>query len=338
MVIRNIVEADIPDLIRFNIRMFQDREDIEEIIKYRLIHNPVLEKPFEKSFIALDENGEITGQVFLLPTEFWFQGKKHLAFWGTDYIVSEETRGPFAGTVLAMKIARSKYHFGATLTEPSFKLFMAFKEWIIAYSKKYIRFISPLSLFRSILPGNRPLPSYHFPDTIHLKGGKFIKTDDPGMLVSPEGYWNYHVIEFLRDEKFIKWRFFYYKDKYCVYRYYSNEPDATEKPTYFVIRPIIWKRLNCLLLVDYRFPLERKEDLAGILKATIAVARKLRMAAILAYSSLPEIDGILKRKLFINYGKNTEILTNLEKVNNDGTERNDPVLVTFADSDMDLNY
>jgi len=336
--IRKIENKDIPKLINYNTKTFNDRDKVEESIFYRFNYNPFITNSNCEILIVEDENKNIVGQALLMPTEFFYNGNVYPAYWEMDYVVDESFRG-FAGVVLAKEALKVKNHFGMGLTNVSLAMHLAFGTKITGYMTKYLRLNNIFSIFRFLFINKKyKEKTFIFPKFINGIDGKFVRIYNPEEIISNDGYWNADLIEFSRCRKFIYWRFFHYKDKYFVYKYFPDKKVVEEKPTYFVVRPIVWEKVNCLLLVDYRFSINHVEMFDEIIKSTLNLTRKLKMAAVITGCSLPSLNRKLRKKWFFKFGDKLVVVTKFFNNKENPDLKKDTILVTFADSDCDFYY
>jgi hypothetical protein len=337
MVIRKIGDKDTRHLIEYNIKTYGERDKIEESFSYRFDNNPCNGDSSNESLVVENEDGQIIGQALMMPTRIGFGGKVFPAYWGMDFFVDKRFRG-ITGVHLLKKAIAVENHFGVGLSKTALGLHLHFGEYIAGYMKKYIRLSSVLGLCKIILNKEEPSKSNRFPETLNVSGGRFTRVHDPEELATGEGFWDPDLVEFSRKKEFIKWRFLYYQDKYFVYKYHPETISEDAKPAYFVVRPIVWRKLNCLLLTDYRFPRGRKDLFEKILKAAARLSRKNRMAATLTGCSLPEYDPLLRKKLFVKLGKKMVIVSNFQSLKTPADHHKNRILVTFADSDIDFYF
>ena len=336
MNIRKFEDKDLVSLIEFNTSVFSKRDRVEESIIYRFFKHPYIGKIENQIFIAEDSNKKMVGQILVLPSEFIVGGKTYPAFWGMDFFVNSENRHSLTGVILVNKLKEIKYFFGLGLTDTSLAILTAFKYKIIGYMPKYIRINNIFSLLSCFLSfKSKPLRNYIFPDSIKINEKEFVRVYDSQEIISKDGYWNKNLIEFTRSKDFIDWRYFYYPDKYIVYKFIC---DLNSKPTFFVVRTILWKKLNCLLLVDYRFDTTDNKIFTQVLKATVKLAKRLKMSATIIGCSLPSHELSLRKKWFFKFGRSMEIVTKFQAGNTSNNSQADNVFVTFADSDCDFYY
>lgn len=338
MPVRKITKIDIPALIEYGKQTYPNRNRVEESILYRFVKNPFWDKPYEEILIAENDENTVVGQYLIMPSEFKDGGKVCLSYWGMDYFVDEKYRSSQAGTVLAMKAVQLKCHFAIGLTPISLKIHSALKEKVVGQMYKYFRINNYfIALYQYFSNKQRNINSYIFPDKIVVQGSTFIKIEDPEKVIDGDGYLNDHILEFSRDLKFLRWRFYNYKNKYIVYKCLSKA-NAEEKDSFFVLRPMIWKKMNCLLLVDYRFWIKDLNMFSKILSATKYISKELKIPVTVTGCTLPSLFHELKKNKFLKFGTKMDIVTNFEPVCKDINADADRIYVTYADSDCDFNY
>jgi len=337
MVIRKFGDKDIQRLIQYNIKTYSERDKVEESFSYRFDNNPCNGDSTDESLVVEDRDNNIIGQALMMPTKICFGGKVFPAFWGMDFFVDKSFRG-ITGANLLKKAIEVENHFGVGLSKTALDLHLHFGEYIAGYLKKYVRLSTVLGFLKIIFHKEEQSRAYKFPEILNIRGGKFTRVHDADELDTKEGYWNPDLVEFKRSREFIKWRFLYYQDKYFVYKYHPDSGSEDSKPAYFVVRPIVWRKLNCLLLNDYRFPPGRNDLFEKILKAAAKLTRKNRMAATLTGCSLPESDALLRKKFFMKLGKKMVIVTNFKSLKTTADHDKNTILVTFADSDIDFYF
>lgn len=88
------------------------------------------------------------------------------------------------------------------------------------------------------------------------------------------GFWckNMVDVDFVRDQEFLNYRFFNNK-VHCYYLYHLLTGKSLDE-CYFVVRPIFFKGLRALYLVDFRYDLSCPEQLKSLLRATSLLARQ----------------------------------------------------------------
>jgi len=339
MLVRKFEDNDYHSLVEFNTTVFNRRDQVEESIFYRFYKNPYAHQIEKEILVAVDATNKIVGQILVLPSELYLDGKKYPVFFGMDFFLDSKYRNSLAGVILGNKFTDLKHGCGIGLTDASLAIFKAFNYKIVGYIPKYIKINNILSAIISLIPiRTKTARKYSFPDTVSVDSGKFIRIFEADELTSEVGYWNKKLIEFARSRDFITWRYFYYPDKYFVYKFLPKNQEEISKPSFFVVRPMVWKRLNCLLLVDYRFNSEDKAMFNNILQSTIKISAKLKMSATITGCSLPSCEKVLRKKRFFKFGRALEIVTKFQADKIYEEFNVDKVLATFADADCDFYY
>ncbi len=332
MIIRKIEDKDIKDLITYNLKTFSERDNIEKTFNYRFNSNPCNKDSANESLVVLNTDNNIIGQALMMPSKLGYEGQVYPVVWGMDFFVDKSFRG-LAGTLLIKKAIEVGNHFGVGLSNTALQVHLYFGEYIAGYLNRYFRLTSLRGLLNT--PFNRKpgkIRSYKFPEELKIRGGKFIRVHNPAEIASEEGNWNSELAEFIRNEEFINWRFFSDKNKYYVYKYSSNKGMDDMKPVYFAVHPIVYRRLNCLLLTDYRFSCQRKDMFIKILNAAAKLAHMNKIATTFTGCSLPQLDRTLRKNFYLRLGRKMVIITNFQNL------KKDSILVTFADSDIDFYY
>lgn len=338
MIVRKFQEKDQNALIDFNKNVFQRRDEIAESIEFRFFRHPSAVKNNFETLIAEDDKGKLIGQILVIPAEFSYKNNFYPAYFGMDYFVLKENRNSLAGVILVNKFKDLVYGFGIGLNDTSIAIFKAFNYRVVGEMPKYLKIINIFTTIKGLVFNKSKAPAeYCFPDTIKGDSIEFQRVHNPEEIVSGAGYWNHNLVEFSRSLEFVKWRYFYYPEKYFVYKLHDSSVNKA-KPTYFVVRPIVWKGMNCLLLVDYRFEINDSEIINSILTSVVKLSGKLKMALTITGSSLPSTERKLKKKLFFKFGRNMEIVTKFNLGAEETNAKEDRILATFADSDCDFYY
>ena len=147
------------------------------------------------------------------------------------------------------------------------------------------------------------------------------------MRILNDGYWNRDIcdIDFVRDELFLKKRFFTNK----VHHYYLYQLDGEN--CYFVVRYVKFKHIPTLFVVDYRYDNNYKEQFQMIIKAVSLLANKSKLGLVLLMSSDKHTDSLLSKKRLLLKRSTDFIASRCLGLNNKMT-----TFVTAADSDADF--
>jgi len=337
MKIEKVENNDVKDLISFNSKIFPDKVRMDESIYYRFYDNPFSINFDKMNFVARDIENNIVGQILMMPSELIYKNAINPVYWAMDFYVDEASRG-ITGFLLARQAISAKNHFGIGLSKIALDLHLALGIKIVGSLIKYYKFSTIFSIFRFLrFKKAEKFKSFFFPETIKAGEDKFIKIYNPKEIIASKGCWNENLVEFTRSEKFLRWRFFYHKDKYFIYKYLPNIDNSDLTPTYFVVRPIIWRGVNCLLLVDYRFTVNTKNLFESILQASSNLAKSHGMAVTILGCSLPNCDQLIRKKKFLRLGNKSVIVT--KYLNKEVfTSNEDIIFATIADSDCEFYY
>lgn len=325
MIVRKINESDIISVEEYQKSIFNDRKDREKkIIDFWFSKN---KNECENSYI-LEDNGNIRGELLFSSMNYFYGGIKYLDFWAFDLIVDEELRKDGWGLNLMMKAFKEHNTCFCTGSGPlALKIEMKLGFYIIGEIRKYVRLINPLYFLNSIKRGNLSRDKY--PEYIEVDNVKFdkINLSDMPNIVTP---FNDNLLEIGRDDLFFKWRF---KDlhEYVIYKQNSCN-------NYFVIRSFVKKGITAMVLVDFRCPLNKKNDYNLIINAAIKVTKRLRLPILVTGSSLSLSDEILERRRFKSIGRPRPIITKDKRYKEQKESQNNRnfCLVTLADSDGEV--
>ena len=325
MITRKIKINDLGAIISYQKKMFPERNDFSE----RLVSFWFSKSPNECEYSFLLDDNEITrGELLFSSMNYYYNGIKHSDFWAFDLIVDEELRKDGWGLNLMMKAFKEHNTCFCTGSGPlALKIEMKLGFYIIGEIRKYVRLINPLYFFNSIKRGNLSRDKY--PEYIEVDNVKFdkINLSDMPNIVTP---FNDNLLEIGRDDLFFKWRF---KDlhEYVIYKQNSCN-------NYFVIRSFVKKGITAMVLVDFRCPLNKKNDYNLIINAAIKVTKRLRLPILVTGSSLSLSDEILERRHFKSIGRPRPIITKDKRYKEQKESQNNRnfCLVTLADSDGEV--
>ncbi len=322
------------DLFKKN---YPNIQNIEESINYKIKYNPFSNSVYENIIVQYcDDN--IIGHAIKMPVKYYFEGKIYDCYWGMDFFVDKNSRSSLAGINIPLQVINLKYHFSIGLTKKSLDIHVALKEKLIGYMYKYISIHSYLkAALHFFSKKDKTICIRNASDKISINNKTFLRVKDANEIANISGSYNKDLLEFTREEKFLKWRFFFYKEKYLVYRL-SDIDNVTDPQTYFVVRPFIWKGIKSLLLVDYRFSKKNIDDFKYILKALKILSKQLNTALAITGCTYPELFKFLGKAKYKRFGKEMSIVTNFKQFWDDNDKEQDKLFVTYADADADFNY
>ena len=277
------------------------------------------------SVIVLNKDNHIVGCHLCFNTTIKVNGTIIPTVWGHDTFLNVCDR-KYIGLDFVLTL-RNPYGMGIGLTDVNERIHKKTKSPFLSgyYNIFSFNVLAPLFLFFN-----------------HGKKKKIIKKEEIkvnnyifGLVESINqinvvngGYWYEDTVDadLYRGETFLKTRFFDNK----VFDYYIfNERNNTS--CYFVLRPICYKRIPALLLVDYRYDTSKPYLVESILKAVKKIALHNRIGLIMTTAGEKRVvnffNGLftLRRRTMVVYGKKLQL-----------TPRS-TMPITPADSDIDYH-
>lgn len=319
-------------VVDFYIKGFPNRVNQYESMVYK-IQKMVDKEEAKENVFVINEQDDIIGANMLLPVKFLFGDKLLSAVWSYDTLVLPEYRKSDAGLLITEYVISRNNLFGVGLSPINKKIFKKVKLNFIGVLSTYIypnlfsvRVLS--SICPLILP--KKVVDYVFPEQIKVREYVFEKVNNISDFRGDEsGYCSSDIIEFSHNEDFVRRRYFCYPGKYTVYQ---MKEGIRNKFPFFVVRPIVVKNMNCLLLVDYRMNMCDPSFFKIILKATNKLVRITWMGATVTAVSLDRFKYVLRKFPWVKIKRaDADIVTNY-------TKEKLEVLVTPGDSDYDFFY
>jgi hypothetical protein len=319
-------------LLDFSKKTWPERP--QEYLDYRLFKAPYNIEDNKCNLLVINDESNIVGCNMYFPTKARVCGKEENVFWSHDTFIDKECRGD-AGMLLILESLRNKSTFGFGLTEMNQKIHEKLKINFVGYISHYI--VVNIWAFKLIpeklglLPLKKP-EKYRFPDEIKVGKNKFRLLHNPDELKIPEnGYWNQEEIDidFIRDEHFIRNRFFENFRGYYFYKLDMGVNHGADE-CYFVLRPTVEAGISVISVVDFRFNNKNKEQLRLIIKAVNKVAKANR-TSLATFKVTMKSDRLMFNPLVYRRDTDTPISTHF----NFGSEKK-RIFVTSADSDTDF--
>lgn len=323
MEIRRIQEADIDALIAFGESVYPQR---------RACYHTIVEF-FQKGRIqgytgglVLTEDGNICGQILATSATMWYKGQSYRSGWLYDFIVREDLRKDVWGVDLLMegrKEFKDACSVGANQEALSMNLKLGSK--MLGELRKYVGLTSLLMTPFYLMSRS----SKSFPDKV--AGFSLIQSSRD---VKSRDYYNSDLLESGRNQDFISWRFFTkgYKE-YSFYQHANGD--------YFVVRPIKYKGVRLLAVVDFRCDLSTVEHFREIFKAVKSIARALSIPFILCGSSHQAVDEVMEQAHCKSIGRPRPITTAgkyKDALDTEKIQRREFTLITLADSDGEVSW
>ena len=311
----------------FNAAAFPGR-DTEKIINFRYFNRLNDGDFIQHNVIATDAMHNVIGQALYHPAHYFYDGAKHDMEWGFDFFVDPQKRNDAVGLQVLdfVKANKTKPIFASGVGKKALKIQKFYGYHVIGYLKKYFKIVNPLLLVTGFLRGKN-IAASKFPATIKIGAAHFEKVSIRQLWNTDKPY-NADLLEFERDEKFLKWRFCSDGFQYALYRRQDSDH-------YFAVRTIKFKRITCLVLADYRFDLNAEGQFAEIIAAASKVATALWLPIVVTGSSLAKADQILEHAGFKINGEDRPIVTNVKAYKSLQQDIKDRKFVfsTLADSD-----
>lgn len=330
--VREANSSDIEDILKFTQENFPLRSNQREFLTYRFLES---DSPSKLTNVIIAKDGEkIIGHRVAQKQILAFNEKLYEAYWGNDMIVDMDYRGLGVGKKIVLKMMENHENLLSVNTGSlnlamhlkmgyhhldSLKLF--FKPMKIGV---FINFVSKV-LLKKEFKTDRKIVKSRFPENID----QFKLVRDITEIDNENYNWNSDCLEGIRTQQYIKWRFFYKPDVYFFYQ--TVDKNVQENNSYFVLRRIIWKGMNCLLMVDARYKRGTGEDKL-IKKAVMKIAKDNKFEGVLWGTSIQQTQALLKKSGFIKYAEMPPI-SNLDLEKAPGN-----LILHFADSDLDFNY
>lgn len=286
---------------------------------------------WDKCLIVL-EGENIIGCTTVNEASIIIKGSKENIYFRGNTIISPDQRGKGISKKIYNKVNLYDNWISVGVTDIAWKI-----------QPKYVKNFTPLrpinvylslnlSIIRQVLYKciHRKLRIGIIPDRLSITSGEeIIRVEDAEQMEMPEnGKWTSDEIEFVRDIDFIKKRYIeiYCAERYIIYKYLSGGCMIG----YVVLRKTVYKGLDMVSLVDYRFFSRNNEYKA--FKAASKFARQFGIGLVLTLSSrknnfcLDPLTIMMKKKLNCATGMKQYL-----DIFND-------TLITSADSDLDFVY
>lgn len=151
------------------------------------------------------------------------------------------------------------------------------------------------------------------------------------MKIPSGGYWcqDHAQVDFIRDKEFLDYRFF--ENKVFDYHIYKLVQDGPNDSCYFVVRPLLFKGVPSLFLVDFRYDMNNNEMPTLIIKAVNKIARKSGLGGVFCTTNDKAMIKYINKKL-ISFKVPNDLLAPRSQGMNEACV----IPVTAADSDVDF--
>lgn len=250
------------------------------------------------AFLVVNEKDDIVGCQMYYYNKAKIHGNIEPLLWGHDTFLDEDYR-KYAGLDFILK-TYTRVSYGIGISPVNKKILKKTKAAFWNINNYYFFNIFIIwNLCQRLLQVKKSL-SLNKINEIKIGNQTFELAEKVLDLKIPNnGFWNDDDVEadFNRGVKFMDYRFFNNPIfKYQVYHLnnYSEKDDC-----YFVVRAIYHKEMKTLCIVDYRYDVNKKEQLRLILKAANHIAKKNRCGMIHLLTSDKNIETAIKNKFHI---------------------------------------
>ena len=275
------------------------------------------------AFIVLAENDCIVGCHLFFPIKAFIRGVEVKTCWGHDTYLDEQYRKE-CSIPFILKINRVPA-FGIGVTDVNKKIQESIRTSFIPGLFTYC-FVNAYAFMYNIFSSKR-IKLFCPPQKLKISSWEFeLVRSSADIKIPNNGFWYKDIndVDFVRDKQYLDNRFF--NNKTFQYYIYTVKDIAV----YFVIRPILFRGLPMLSIVDYRCSEVEKIDILDIVKAAKKISSKNHLAGVVLVSNDKELKtrrlGLitLKRELSLVANKYLNLSSNIT------------VNVTSADADVDF--
>ena len=322
---------DYDELLAFSKKVWPQKS--EEYLKYRLFQFPEHVEDNRFNLLVKNDNNKIVGCTLYFPTRVKINGNEEKIFWSHDMIVEDQYKGA-AGLLLIIEMTKNESTFGFGTSNINLKIQKELGTKFIGLADLYLIFniwSFRLLLIKLKLMGVSESNNYNFPNKLKVGKDIFNKTSNVNELNIPnKGYWSDENIniDFVRDENFLKNRFFENFNKYYFYKLEIDNSTNTDE-CYFVVRPAIEGGFLVLSIVDFRFNFKKPEQYGLILKAAAKLGKQNKFPLVTLRTTV-KFKKLNLYPLIYRTNRQQHILTYFP------VDTNLKLFVTEADSDSDF--
>lgn len=245
------------------------------------------------SKLVLNENNEIVGCHQYYCTKAIVRGEEIETQWGHDTYLNKEYRSSFG--LDFMLYTHSIKGFGVGLTGINEKIQKKLKKVFFKGCFNYY-LINWKFLFSLIQRCFHKQPDIADINKINVDKTTFFRVFNAHDITVPnKGYWfkGYRDIDFIRDEDFLKERFFNNE----VFDYFIFASLTTTNPCYFVVRKSSFRGYPALTLCDFRYSNDDSRLAKNILDAVLKLAIKSNFGIVFFVCGDVNLDCATKGRL-----------------------------------------
>lgn len=274
-------------------------------------------------FIVLAADDTIVGCHLFFPIKAFIKGTEVNTCWGHDTYLDEQYRKECSIDFI-LKINRIPA-FGIGVTDVNKKIQESIRTTFIpglftyCYLNAYVCFCNFFS--------SKRIESVRAPKVLKNHSEDFVLVHSSSEIKTPnDGFWykEFNDVDFVRDKEYLDNRFFNNRAfKYYVYTIRGHS-------IYFVVRPILFRGMPMLSIVDYRYINGEKIGIHDIVKASQKIAIMNHLAGVVLVSNEKRLSE--KRQSLFTLKRELSLVANRYlKLSSDIT-----INVTSADADVDF--
>ena len=281
------------------------------------------------SILVIDKVKDIVvGCHLFFSTKMYAKGEEKSVAWGHETYLDEDYRGA-AGLEFVLSI-NCNNSLGIGFSDINREVQKRIKKNVLmenVYNFFLLNCYFPWGVINKVF--KRSLTPLKRMDQIQTAVSFRLVKDADDILVPVDGFWFKDQVEYdlIRDKQYLNYRFFNNTVfDYSVYEYHNEDGDSC----YFVVRPILYRGIPAVLLVDYRFR-GSEQLMRYILDAVKKIARKNHLGVIQTTGGMKEVEHVFDSRLCIKRHGECMIHKSLSPVSTDY------ISITPADSDVDFN-
>lgn len=281
------------------------------------------------SIIVIDkEKDVVVGCHLFFSTKMYAKGEVKSVAWGHETYLDEDFRGA-AGLEFVLSI-NCNNSLGIGYSDINREVQKRIKKNVLmetVFNYFLLNIYFPLGVINKII--KRSLTPLKRMEQVKTAVNFRLAKNADSIVVPDNGFWFKDQVgyDLIRDKHYLNYRFFNNRlFDYSVYEYHNEDGDSC----YFVVRPILYRGIPAVLLVDYRFH-GNGQLMRFILDAVKIIARRNHIGVIQTTGGMKEVERVFDSPFCIKRHGECMIHKSLSPASTDY------VSVTPADSDVDFN-
>lgn len=291
-------------------------------IDYCIRH--AIDKEYDRSaFIILNSSNEIVGCHMYYPTKALIYNNVVETSWGHDTIIDIDYRKEISINFIVQ--INKVPAFGIGVTNANEKIQKSLRTRFIPGLNTLFK-LNIYSLLLGFLAQKR-VDIFYPPQCIDVDGFTIRLVENSNQInILNDGFWYKSVcnVDFIRDKVYLDDRFFHNGAyNYSVYT-------IPEEAIYFVIRPIIFRGIPVLSLVDFRYDINKRFLIKPIIHACVKIAMINHLGGILVVTNDVVIKKVVRKGICLS--REISLVANKYLKLKDEIKTN----ITSADADVDF--